>query len=116
MASMSIGGNAFTDELETCTYVFKRFTITETNGLGEVISGGYPEVTLTYDLLSPSDFDWWASTICADLASKTHTSATLYTDQNATANYTNAVVHYPTYDGIRGQWYQNVVVRITQLS
>jgi len=114
--AMSIGGNAFTQELETCTYIFKRFSSIETNGLGEVVSGGYPEVTLTYDELSATNFAWWASTICANLASKTHTSATLYTDQGATASYTNAVVHYPTYDGIRGAWYQNVVIRITQLS
>lgn len=113
---MSIGGNAFTDERELCTYVFKRFTQTEVNGLGEVVSGGYPEVTITYSQLSEDDFYWWAHTVCADLASKTHTSATLFTDQGATANYTNAVVFYPTYDGISGAWYQNVVVRITQLA
>ena len=116
MASMSIGGNSFTDELETCTYVFKRFPVVETNGLGEAVNGGYPEITITYSELSESNFAWWASTICTNLASKTHTSATLYDDQGDTDAYTNAVVHYPTYDGIRGQWYQNVVVRITQLS
>lgn len=115
MASMSIGGNAFTDELEVCTYVFKRFQYIEKNGLGEASSGGYPSVTITYNTLSQSNFQWWASTICTNLASKTHTSATLYTDQGATANYTNAVVSYPTYDGIIGQWYQNVKIEITQL-
>ena len=113
---MSIGGNAFTDERELCNYVFKRFSAIETNGLGEAVNAGYPEVTITYDQLSETDFQWWASTICTNLASKTHTSATLYTDQGSTAAYTNAVVHYPTYDGISGAWYQNVVIRITQLS
>lgn len=116
MASMSIGGNAFTDDRELCTYVFKRHQYTEVNGLGEVVSAGYPEVTITYSSLSQTDFVWWANTVCANLASKTHTSATLYTDQGATANYTNAIVHYPTYDSIHGAWYQNVVVRITNLA
>lgn len=113
---MSIGGNAFSGEREICEYVFKRFTSSEINGLGEVVSGGYPEVTITYSELSETDFAWWTNTICTNLASKTHTSATLFTDQGATANYTNAVVHYPTYDGINGAWYQNVVIRITQLA
>ena len=115
MPSMIIGGNAFTTELEVCTYVFKRHNYVEINGLGEAVTAGYPEVTITYSSLIQSDFVWWASTICANLPSKTHTSATLYTDQGATAAYTNAVVFYPTYDGILGQWYQNVVIRITQL-
>lgn len=113
---MIIGGNAFTDEREICTYVFKRHQYVETNGLGEAVTAGYPEVTITYSILSATDFAWWANTICTNLPSKTHTSATLFTDQGATAAYTNAVVFYPTYDSIQGQWYQNVVVRITQLS
>lgn len=114
--AMSIGGNAMTTELEECTYVFNRFPATEKNGLGQVVSGGYPEVTITYDYLSPTNFAWWATTICGGAASATHTSATLYTDLSATASYTNCVVHYPTYESIQGAWYSNVVVKITQIS
>lgn len=116
MASIVIGGNAATDSLEQCSYVFTRFPASEINGLGEAINAGYPEIVITYANLSATDFAWWASTICTNLPSKTHTSATLYNDQGATGAYTNLVVHYPTYSGIRGQWYQNVVVRITQIS
>ncbi|MCB0096883.1 MAG: hypothetical protein KDE46_14240 [Caldilineaceae bacterium] len=115
MASMIIGGNNFTDELEVCNYNFKRFPATEINGEGEVVSGGYPEISIRYSYLSASGFDFWANTICAGLASKTHTSATLYDDSSSTTTFTNLVVFYPTYDGVEGQFYTNVGVRITQL-
>ena len=115
MPSMSIGGNAFTEELESCNYVFTRFPATEINGAGVASSGGYPEININYSFLSEAGFIFWASTICANLASKTHTSATLFDDQGSTDTYSSLVVFYPTYDGIQGQFYTNVSIRITQL-
>lgn len=114
--AMSIGGNAMTQELEACQYVYKKFPVTERNGLGEAVSGGYAEVTINYPYLSLDGWTYWATTVCAGLASKTHTSATLYTDMSATASFTNCVVHYPTYEAIEGAYYRGVAVKIEQIN
>lgn len=114
--AMSIGGNAMSEELEACHYVYNRFPVTEKNGQGEAVSGGYAEVTINYPYLSLTGFAYWATTICTGLASKTHTSATLYTDLSVTASFTNLVVFYPTYEAIEGAYYRGVVVKIEQIS
>lgn len=114
--AMSIGGNAMSSELENCAYVFKKYPMTEINGLGEAVSAGYAEVTINYPYLSLEGYTYWATTICAGLPSKTHTSATLYTDLSVTASYTNLVVMYPTYEAIEGVYYRNVTVEIKQIS
>lgn len=116
MASMSIGGNAMDDELENCTYVYNRFPATERNGMGEAVSAGYAKITFNYAYLSLGAFTYWASTICSGLASKTHTSATLFTDLSVTASFTNLVVFYPTYEAIEGAYYRGVMVKIEQVS
>jgi hypothetical protein len=116
MASMVIGGHAFTGALEVCSYVFKRFPITEQNGNGELVGEEVSEVTLTYAEMEPADYAWWTDTICAGLPSKTYTSATLYNDRDTTESFTNLVVDYPTYDGISGAYYQNVTVKIREIA
>lgn len=114
--AMSIGGNAMDAELENCTYVYTRFPATERNGLGEAVSGGYAEITINYAYLSLGAFLYWASTICAGLPSKTHTSASLYNDWSVLTSYNNLIVFYPTYEAIEGPYYRGVVVKIEQVS
>ncbi len=116
MASMSIGGNAMTDELENASYQFVRFPYTERNGLGEVVSGGYAEATINYQYLSLEGMQYWATTICTGLPSKTHTSASLYNDLSVLTSYTNCVVIYPTYEAIEGVYYRGVTVKIEQIN
>lgn len=116
MASMSIGGNAMTDELENCTYQFVKFPATEKNGLGEAVSAGYAEININYQYLSLTGMQYWATTICAGLASKTHTTASLFNDLSVLTSYTNLVVFYPTYEAIEGSDYRGVTVKIEQVS
>jgi hypothetical protein len=116
MASMSIGGNAMTDEVENTAYQFVKFPYTERNGLGEAVSGGYGEATFNYQYLSLEGMQYWATTICAGLPSKTHTSASLFSDMSVLTSYTNCVVFYPTYEAIEGPYYRGVTVKIEQIS
>jgi hypothetical protein len=114
--AMSINGQAMDYELENCPYVFKRFPATERNGQGEAVSGGYAEVTINYPYLSLAGFTYWATTICAGLPSKRHTSAVLYNDLSVTQSFTNLVVFYPTYEAIEGPYYRGVTVKIEQVT
>lgn len=114
--AMSIGGNAMSYEVENTAYQFTKFPVTERNGLGEAVSGGYGVATFNYAYLSLEGMQYWATTICAGLASKTHTSATLYNDLSVLTSYSRCVVFYPTYEAIEGVEYRNVVVKIEQIS
>lgn len=114
--AMSIGGNAMNYELENAAYQFVRFPFAERNGLGEVVSGGYAEVTINYQYLSLEGMQYWATTICDGLPSKTHTSASLYNDLSVLTSYTNCVVIYPTYEAIEGVYYRGVTVKIEQIN
>lgn len=114
--AMSIGGNAMSYEVENTTYQFVRFPSTERNGLGEAVSGGYADVTINYPYLSLEGMQYWATTICAGLPSKTHSSATLYNDLSVLTSYSNCVVFYPTYEAIEGVYYRGVTVKIEQIN
>jgi len=114
--AMSIGGFTMSYEVENTTYQFVRFPSTERNGLGEAVSGGYAEVTINYPYLSLEGMQYWATTICTGLPSKTHTSASLYNDLSVLTSYSNCVVFYPTYEAIEGVYYRGVVVKIEQIN
>ena len=114
--AMSIGGNAMSYEVENTAYQFVKFPATEKNGLGEAVSGGYGEATFNYAYLSLEGMQYWATTICEGLPSKTHTSASLYNDLSVLTSYTNLVVFYPTYEAIEGVYYRGVVVKIEQVN
>lgn len=115
--AMQINGVTMPASIENYSvgYVYNPFPATVTDGEGNVLSVGYPEIVWTFERLTAAEFNWWATTICTGLPSKKFTSAALYNNLDTLITFSNLVVQYPTFDSREYGTYQNVTIKITQL-
>lgn len=84
------------------------------NGLGLDITAGYSSFEWKWEALSTADFYWW-NAIMLGQPSFQFSQARLYNYLGVLTNYTNAVLHRPTFEGIKGDTYLNVTILIDQL-
>ena len=84
------------------------------NGLGLDITAGYSSFEWKWEVLSTADFYWW-NAIMLGQPSFQFSQARLYNYLGVLPNYTNCVLHRPTFEGIKGDTYLNVTILIDQL-
>ena len=84
------------------------------NGLGLDITAGYSSFEWKWDILSTDDYAWWTTIMLAQ-PSFQFSHALLYDWRGVLTSYTNAIVHRPTFEAIKGNTYLNVTVMIDQL-
>lgn len=97
-------------------YLFNPPEILARNGQGAVVESDYASITWTFTLLSVADFTWWYTTLMAGAPSLIITSASLYNILGALTSYTHGVLLRPTFDYVNGYYYNNVVIKIEDLS
>lgn len=84
------------------------------NGQGEDVVAGYSSFEWTWEELTVTDYRWWTQGILGNAASATM-GVRLYNYDGVLTDYSNAVVHRPSYERIAGDVFYNVKLVIDQI-
>lgn len=97
------------------TIVPKPPAVVRQNGAGQDVVAGYSSFEWSWEVISISDYAWWATTILYGTPSAIFNHAYLYNYLGVLTTYGSCVVHRPTFEKIVGDTYQTVRVVIDQL-
>lgn len=97
-------------------YKFNAPQIVAYNGRGEAVAAGLPTVDWTFRFMLPAEFAYFETTLLAGANSKILTNNRLWNRLMTETAYSSVVLERPEFDGYNGWRYQNVSIKITQVT
>lgn len=116
MATPSINSQAMpTSLIRAKGYTFHPQPVAATRGDGLPIRAGMQQIVWVFDHMTPTEWDWWATTLLSGARQATISAAELWDDDMAEQTFTAGILHKPVAEKYRGGLYWNVTVTITNL-
>lgn len=110
--AISINGVAVPADIrDQGEYIYRKFTVSNDNGLGETVTAGLPSATWSFSSLQPSQYKWWVNTLLAG-ANYLRCPAVLPNNVDVEVSFSHVIVRYPTYSSRKNGIYWDVVVEI----